>query len=68
MVKCTQNACDGEYRVVTSYYVKGIKKRHRICDKCKHEDYTIEISSKEYDRMRKLIVGLKVLLKEYLGN
>jgi len=68
MVKCQTKNCDGEYRVLSSYYVRGIKKRHRKCDKCKHEDYTIEISAKEYDRMRKLIIGLRDLVKEYLGK
>lgn len=66
MVKCQTKNCDGEYRVLNSYYVRGIKKRHRKCDKCKHEDYTIEISAREYDRMRKLVFGLSDLVKEYL--
>lgn len=68
MSKCLQKNCDGEYRVLQSYYVRGVKKRHRKCDKCGHEDYTIEISSKEYDRMRKLIFGMKDLIRQYLGK
>jgi hypothetical protein len=67
-MKCQTKGCDGGYRVLSSYYSRGIKKRHRKCSKCGHEDYTIEISSTEYERMRSLIVGLKVLLKDYLGQ
>ena len=68
-MKCNQKNCDGEYRVITTYHVArgDVRKRHRKCDKCGFEDYTIEMSSKEYERMRRLIVGLKVLLKEYLA-
>lgn len=67
-MKCQMKDCDGEYRVIASYYVKRIKKRHRLCDKCNHEDYTIEISSREYDRMRKLIIELKESIRKYMGN
>lgn len=66
--KCQTKNCTGEYRVLSSYYIKGIKKRHRKCTVCKHEDYTIEISASEYERMKKMIVGLKLLINEYLGK
>jgi len=67
-MKCQINNCDGEYRVIASYYTGNTKKRHRRCDKCGYEDYTIEISTKEYDRQRKLIIGLKELIREYTGR
>lgn len=67
-MKCQTENCDGEYRVITSYYIGKIKKRHRRCDKCGHEDYTIEISDKEYNRQRKLIIGLKELIRVYTGR
>ena len=69
MSNCKQKGCTGKYRVVTSYYVHGdTKKRHRKCDVCGFEDYTIEISAKNYERMRKLIIGLKILLRDYMGE
>ena len=67
-MKCNQKNCEGEFRVLSSYYSYGVKKRHRKCNVCGHDDYTIEISSKEYDRMRKLIFGMKDLISQYLGK
>ena len=66
-MKCPMNKCTGQFRTMTSYDVRGrTRKRRRKCDKCGFEDYTIEVSARDYERMRKLIVNFKVLIKDYL--
>lgn len=67
-MKCQTKNCEGIFRVISSYYIKGVKKRHRKCDLCGHEDYTIEVSAKEYNRLRKVIMGLKILIDEYIDG
>jgi hypothetical protein len=61
--------CNGEFRVTSSYRRKdGTKFRHRVCDGCGFTDTTMEISADEYDRLQKLLNGLKKLVKEYLDS
>ena len=68
-MKCPIDGCEGYFRHKSGWYVRGgIMKRLRICDTCGHVDRTIEVSVRDYDRMKKLVIGLKILLKEYLGG
>jgi hypothetical protein len=68
-MKCPIDKCDGKFWVVHSYNIRGkTPKRLHRCDRCGYEDYTIEISSRDYERMRKLVVQLKVIVKDYMQN
>jgi transcriptional regulator NrdR family protein len=67
MVKCLK--CNGEFRVKSSYRRKdGTKFRHRKCDSCGLEYTTMEISAKEYDRLQKLLQGLRRIIQEYIDS
>ena len=68
-MKCPIEKCNGKFRVERSYNIRGkTPKRLHKCDKCGHTDYTIEISARDYERMRKLIVNLKVIIRDYMQN
>ena len=68
-MKCPIDRCKWSFRVKNSYNVRGkTPKRLHKCNICGFEDHTIEISSRDYERMRKLVVGLKILIRDYLGE
>ena len=69
MVKCPQ--CNSILRVKSAHYRKsGIRMRHRVCDndKCKYTTNTMELDVIYYNKLIRLIEGLKRIVREYLDN
>ena len=61
--------CGGILRVTYCHLRDdGLYSRKRVCDKCKKTITTFEVERENYIKDKRLVDGLRLLLKEYMNK